>query len=341
MIKKIFQFFYDPIDYCRNYFEIKQIGILTVLTLSLSLLNTYKSPAVWTEKTASQGKDWFIAVSIFIISVFIISYIIAFIYFYVLKIAGFSLNYYIATKGYGNAIITLKDAFHGINVLKSKIKPDNEKELTDTEIYDLKIRLTDFCTNIKNIYENKFGKGKCSVSIKLFPKPVFSQDNFQNMEIITVLRDSDWNRRDLNYDAHPHLISKNTCFKKIIENFIDQKWEDSVYINNNIPKDENYISSSLDVKKLSIEKFDQKKWKEDWKYRNQNWVLDYKSEIVLPIIPSNNQNDYFLLGFLCLDYSKGKHKVFNKAFDFPLLQGAVDGIYDIIWRNFNYLYNKH
>lgn len=122
---------------------------------------------------------------------------------------------------------------------------------------------------------------------------------------------------------------------------MQQNWESAYYINNNLPKTLNYESSSLEVKQVSINKLKEDKWKKSYSYRKKNWVLDYRSEIVLPLIPSKNQEEYFILGFLCIDCAKEDTHNFNESFDVPLLKGVIDGIYDLIWSNFDFFYKKY
>lgn len=56
--------------------------------------------------------------------------------------------------------------------------------------------------------------------------------------------------------------------------------------------------------------------------------LPYKSEIVVPIIPSYAKQ-YDIIGFLCVDCEHSNK--FDPIYDPALIEGVADGIYDILF----------
>lgn len=338
---KFINFLYQPIKYFREKYNSVTITPVVIFNMLLTYFNAIKSPPSFlysdssnkTENWLNQ-ENWWVFMLFIIVFFFVAFYICLFLILLFKKVKDIIFETYIARKGYGKAIISLQKAFSEINIIKSKNKNSAD---------ELKKGLIDMCTYVKDIYKIKHSDGEFSTSIKLIQNPISFDDRSSDLEVITIIRDNDWGgvRRDKNYDEHIHIIGDNTCFRKVIHKYKHKLWDSAFYINNFICENDGYESSSLDVKQNMIAQLNQKKWNENPKYRCKNWVLAYKSEIVLPIIPSKNQEEYFLLGFLCVDSSLGKDNIFNEAFDVPLLKGVADGIYDIIWKNHDLLYKKY
>lgn len=307
--------------------KIGNVSLTFIVSLTLSIISITKStPTTYNLNFFGEAWGWTI--------VFVILFIV-FTYFLIclLLILGGELyslfkEILISRIGYGDAIIYLHHAFQNINLLKLKS--------TKLSAEEVKTELTIFCTTLKDLYEKRT-KSRCCVSIHLF-KELQSDNKMFTSNVFNFIRDKDCSRNDKNYQDFSHTVHENTCYEEIVKNLLSKDYDQLFYINNDLPSDIGYQSTSLAVKEKHWGmKFEPTK-KHKVKHRRKNWYLDYRSEIVVPILPSSNQNDYFLLGFFCIDCKKQKSITFNRKYDVPLLQGVVDGIYDIIYNNIEVIY---
>ncbi len=62
--------------------------------------------------------------------------------------------------------------------------------------------------------------------------------------------------------------------------------------------------------------------------RNWKWPLPYKSTIVVPICPIEENTLAGLVGFLCVDSTR--NLAFKKDYDVELLLGIAEGIYNTV-----------
>jgi hypothetical protein len=74
----------------------------------------------------------------------------------------------------------------------------------------------------------------------------------------------------------------------------------------------------------------------NWLIRQLSWPLQYRSTIVVPLLPlsANDQNEDALRGFLCID--SPRMVAFYEQYDVEILKGLADGLYNKIDK----LYNK-
>jgi len=214
-------------------------------------------------------------------------------------------NIYGRKNLYGEAIRHLQEGFSAIHWLRSQ-EIDKEKFISAMEF---------LLDKLKIIFEAKT-KSECSVSIKI---PTLTGKMSSETKIINICRDT--NSGDRNTEAYikkPHLISANTCFNNICDGLANSG--DYFYVNNNIPKSEDYKNSSTST------------------YKHNK--LPYVSEIVVPLIPlyvteADTETELIALGFLCVD--SNKTNVFDTRYDLDILQGVAEGIYDIIKLRNNFI----
>ena len=199
---------------------------------------------------------------------------------------------------WGEAIRLLKDAYADIHYLRSK-------DFTDAEF---QVTMTGMCDKLKQIFDKKT-KGNCCVSIKV---PVSMSDNLESLVMRNLCRDSKHLFRNTEQYAHTnHTIIGNTAYIEIVRN-ITKGSTKLAFINNDINSYKDYANTSKDC--------------------YENGVFPYQSELVYPIrtIKRERRNQE-MCGFLCIDCDK-KGAFDERGYDVPMVEGVVDGIYDIILR---------
>lgn len=239
----------------------------------------------------------------------------------------------IEKEGYGYALKLMQGTFASINI--HKMNKD-----TNLKAEEAKILLTKMLDCIQKIYQHKTGK-KCSVSLKLIEK--MGLELSYNSEVIHLLRDSiaknEKKRDSKGYMDYTHLISSNTCFEEITKNYLQKRTDELYYINEDLPSDFKYKNSTIDMLESYVNFQFSKKAQKDISKRRSEWPLPYRSEIVVPLLPSvEHEQNWILFGFLCLDCEMEKNTIFDKDYDVPLLRGCVDGIYDLIYQNIEHLF---
>lgn len=145
----------------------------------------------------------------------------------------------------------------------------------------------------------------------------------------TLVRDSNSNaqsRKSGSQDTIKHWIDANSDFEFIYNNFDDDNEETSYYLEQHLPTCRDYKNSRLKIN-----------WKPKTFFlyperyaRKWNWPLQYKSTLIVPIVPliANDQSQEAIRGFLCADSrSEG---IFNKYYDVDIMKGVADGIYNQI-----------
>jgi hypothetical protein len=194
---------------------------------------------------------------------------------------------------YGNAIILLKVIFAKIHGLRRK---------GDFSDDDLMKTLRFLCNQLHEFFSKK-AMCDCCVSIKV---PVRGSIT-EKASVQNLCRDSNHTDRDTDeYKSVDHTIIGNTPYRKIVNNVL-RKNGNYHYLNNNIPNTKDYDNTSKEAYK--------------------NGVLPYKSEIVVPIMSFGADNNFDILGFLCVDCKK--ENAFDEKYDPLMLEGIVDGIYDL------------
>lgn len=181
---------------------------------------------------------------------------------------------------------------------------------------NFKAILLEVCNDLKNIFERKNARTKCSVSFKALKLPP-SQKPGAETEVFCLCRDKTAAdvRHTPTYMATTHQVFTNTCYNSILVNLTHSKESRHYYLNNNVPatrvtgdsSSTNYMNTSYDVYS----------------------TLPYKSELVVPILGLKPDQDkvYNLSGFLCVD--SDKEGSFEGRYDLAILQGIADSIYDL------------
>lgn len=220
---------------------------------------------------------------------------------------------------YGRAIVLLAEGY-------SQIHANQGKNIDDKETKEI---LTSFCDNIKEIFDYKT-KSTSSVSIKVITD--FKNENqVVNLQSIVtnLVRNTKAEDRDsANYNAIEHTIAKNTCYQYIITNYFSGNKNHKLhFLSNDLPSLEEYENSSFEQYQSFVTNH-----KEGSKSRRNNWPLEYRSELVVPISPSDSENlkELAILGFLCIDCCLERKEVFNEEYDIPMIKGVADGLYGFI-----------
>lgn len=232
------------------------------------------------------------------LGVLAILYIVRFVYFLFIEVIVFIHNAYVDSI-WGDAIIDLKNAYAQIHFLRKKDKISDEEFMST---------LVSFCNILKVIFDRKT-KGNCCVSIKV---PAGQFDSIETWNLANLCRDDKHQDRDTTrYCNTKHTVLGNTPYTIIVDNLLSNNPKmPAYYINNDIENTRDYRNTSRNL-------------------HSEN--LKYYSELVHAIIPILGDHEYQheLLGFLCVDCDK-KNAFDVSRYDVPMVEGIVDGIYDII-----------
>lgn len=192
-------------------------------------------------------------------------------------------------------------------------------------------RLELFCNQTREVFKQTI-KEKCEISVSIKLHVCDEKEEDIDPRIATLSRDSNGARnREVSFARDSkHLVSKNTCY----EHFYVQKQgaktriktnSKKYYLNNNLISDIKYKNSSFDsVEDKSVAS------STDKKYREGNWPLDYRAELVFPIRKDNTSGEESasLIGFLCIDCDKTD--VFNEKLHTVIGSGVAISIYNIL-----------
>lgn len=240
------------------------------------------------------GMDAFTSI---ILGIFIAIVIIIFRFlWYLVKDAAHSFHNLYVESLWGDAIVILKDAYSDVHYLRNRDFTDQEFQMV----------MTGMCDKLKLIFDKKT-KGNCSVSIKV---PVSMDNNLQNLVLRNLCRDSKHLFRNTEqYAQTSHTIIGNTPYLEIVRS-ITKNSNKLAYVNNDIRSNKDYANTSREC--------------------YENGVLPYQSELVYPIrtIRRERRNQE-MCGFLCVDCNK-KNAFKETKYDIPMIEGVVDGIYDVI-----------
>lgn len=233
------------------------------------------------------------------VAVITVLFLIRLLYFSCKGVIKYIHNSYVDSI-WGEAIVDLKDAYALVHYLRKK---DN---ITDEEFINI---LVSFCDILKKIFDRKT-KGNCCVSIKV---PVGQFDTIEAWNLSNLCRDSFHKGRDTQeYGKTKHTVIGNTPYAVICNNLLSKKQNmPPYYINNDIENTKDYMNTSRDLHQVSER---------------------YMSELVYAVVPIKGEHEYRheLLGFLCVDCNK-KNAFDTNRYDIPMVEGIVDGIYDIIY----------
>lgn len=166
--------------------------------------------------------------------------------------------------------------------------------------------LENICNTLAEHFSRK-SKSTCCVSIKVIKDLDYS--SYRDAIVYNESRDKEHVlKRDTKiYKEQKHTIEGNTSFAEVSEKVDDQNENEYIFIHGTINDDPYYKNTSKAV------------------YEGK--TLPYNSELVVPLVPSKDQSPT-LIGFLCADSHKKNR--FGKVYDFPVMKGVADGIYDVI-----------
>lgn len=240
---------------------------------------------------------WPILCSVVVFGVLLILvWLLIFLFFLIREVGRWLHNRYVDSI-WGKTIVDLAEVYASIHQLERK---NNVAE------NDIAIFLSNFCDAIKNIFDRNT-KTNCCVSIKV-PISNFSENGkWESMEFRNIARDqSHISERDTtDYKEARHTVIGNTAYSRIIDLVIRQSSKTKFYLNNSVKDDDNYATTSP--------------------------ICHYRSELVVPILPSryDDLSEIKFGGFLCIDSTK--RNAFDKErYDVPMTQGLADGLYSLI-----------
>lgn len=212
------------------------------------------------------------------------------------------------------------DAYGAINIGFSHLH--RLRRIENPSLGQILPALEKLCDEVSNAFGRIYGS-KIGVCIK------FIVNDNGRPRCQTLVRDSNSNaqsRKSGSQDTIKHWIDANSDFEFIYNNFDNDNEETSYYIEQHLPTCRDYKNTRL---------------KTGWKPRSfflcperygrkWNWPLQYKSTLIVPIVPliANDQSQEAIRGFLCADSpSEG---IFNKFYDVDIMKGVADGIYNQI-----------
>lgn len=219
---------------------------------------------------------------------------------------------YKSKVGYADVFNDLNAGFTGLHALDRK----SEDELTETVILN---SLSELCTRIARTFYTVKGHA-CGVCIKLI------LEKRGKARVFTFARDESslqQGRITGKMDDKEHWISENTDFDTIFRNI--KKGGKTYYISGNLPYETNYKNTKLP------ELPNAKKAWYDFLIKGNKFLLEYRSTLVVPLLPyitQGSQDGLKIRGFLCVD--SPKTNVFNEQADVQILKGIADGLYNKI-----------
>ncbi len=200
---------------------------------------------------------------------------------------------------WGDIVVVLADVYAMIHQLERK------DGVTDSDIAKV---LGEFCNKVKTVFDKKT-KSNCCVSIKVPISNYSSSGQWLNIVVKNIARDqAHISERDTQeYKEASHDISGNTAYVHILSLVIKQSSKKHYYLQNDVHSDTNYDTTS----------------KRD--------VIPYKSEMVVPILPTlyKKLDEVSFGGFLCIDSNK-KDAFDANRYDIPMTIGLADGLYALM-----------
>lgn len=204
---------------------------------------------------------------------------------------------------WANTIVDLATAYSCIHELEHQGIHVTEEKIA--------VALSQFCNQVKTIFDRKT-HSDCCVSIKVPIANYNATDKWETIHVKNIARDQEHlaERDTAGYKLAHHTIIGNTAFSKIIALIMGNRRTHNVYLNNDLDKDPNYQTTSI--------------------IDGERNVVPYKSELVVPIIPSKyeNLNNIKFGGFLCIDSNK-KNVFDGERYDIPMTKGLADGLYSL------------
>lgn len=209
---------------------------------------------------------------------------------------------------WGEAVKELAIAYAAIHQLERQVQSVNMKDIAMT--------LGKFCDVVKKIFD-RLTESNCCVSIKVPVSNYTDSGEWNTIQVKNVARDRKHitDRDTEEYKAACHDVLGNTAYSRVISLVLKESSKPHIYLNNDVDleKDPNYATTSQDC--------------------NDRTSIPYKSELVVPILPSNYSklSEVTFGGFLCIDSDK-KNAFREKGYDVPMTLGLADGLYVLMIR---------
>lgn len=241
--------------------------------------------------------EWWQNILVMIATLSIIAFVIYIWYFF--KNAYAWIHNVTVESIWGEIVMALADVYAHIHEIERK------DALSEKDVAEV---LGAFCNKVKDLFDKKTGSN-CCISIKVPISHYSDKGEWQSIEVKNVSRDQlHISERDTqDYRNANHDVVSNTAYSYIISMVIKESSKPRVYLDNDVQANPNYITSS------------------------NRKVIPYKSELVVPIIPSRYKklDDICFGGFLCVDSDK-KDAFDAKHYDVPMTQGLADGLYTLM-----------
>lgn len=162
--------------------------------------------------------------------------------------------------------------------------------------------------NEQSRWLSHFLSSDSSMSIKV---PKNMSDGLNSWELNNLFRDSNHDSRDTDrYRNIKHTIIHNTPFSRVIAHITSNDPKHISYINEDIPKSNNYENTSIQV------------------YPDQ--MLPYQSEIVSPIMLYKLNDAQKCNGFLCMDCSDANRFGIQREYLCAINEMLAEMIYPVI-----------
>jgi len=279
----------------------KTLGDYVVLIISIvgSFASTVAFTTIFSDSLNAQG--WLGVLFLGILAIFFLTY-----------------NFYLISKY--RKKVRYSDVFEELNYGFSSLhKIDRQENQSSTQIIDGLVKL---CNSISSAF-TKVNGHQISVCIKFI-----EENDGGRGKVTTLVRDeksTTKGRKTGPMDKTNHWLDQNSDFNFFYSNFDDDSVDTSYFYKTRLPIREGYLNTRL---------------KNNWPpkkvkflnnlIRRKNWPLNYKSTLVVPIVPllANEQLKSGLRGFLCLDSQK--EVAFNQHVDVEILKGICDGLYNKI-----------
>lgn len=232
------------------------------------------------------------------------------------------LGYSIYLVGKYRKKIQYSEIFEDLNLSFAKIHFVNRQEITDPDkkLDSLTDSLSELCNGISDCF-TKINGHHIGVCIKYLER-----SDEQHPIAQSLARDKKSkgkNRKTGKADKRIHWLKQNSDFRFIYLNYENDNVDTSHYHGTFLPNKNNYENTRLP------DEWPPKKtyWPLNWIIRQKTWSLDYRSTMVVPIVPlmADEQSKNNVRGFLCID--SPKNNAFYKHPDTEILRGIADGIY--------------
>jgi hypothetical protein len=225
--------------------------------------------------------------------------------------------------------IRYAEVFEEINIGFASLHKIDRENINSVE--DIGLHLIDLCNSLSASFSKVYNH-HVGVCIKFLS---FEGNRFLVLTLVRDNKSSTKNRKSGAKDETKHWLDANSDFNFIYSNFNNENINTTFYHGTNLPCRHDYNNTRL------------KDWPPKIKLfllnsviRQKQWPLQYKSTLVVPIVPllANDREKEAIRGFLCID--SPRNYTFNKEVDVEILKGVSDGLYNKIDKLHN-LMNKN